>query len=672
MFLELIVVLALVGTLVVAPMVLLVLAYVRSRRVKELLDRVERLEVLVHGRATAGHAVGVPAEPLAAALAGGTEAGPGPGRGPGPALAPVGTVRKVAPEFDWEWFLGRRALGWVAVVLIVFAAAFFLKYAIENRWIGPLGRVALAAAAGLALAVGGRRYAAAGLAGRLADADRGRRGAALPGGLRRVRVLPPAPAGGRRPPFLVLIVVESMVLAVLYDAPALALVAVLGGLLTPVLMHSEHDQYASLFLYLAVLDAGVVLLAVVRPWPAVTTVALLGTQGLFWGWYAENYHPEKLGAAVGFQVVVFALFLGQGLVAQSCAAPRGRLGGPGALARERDARVRRAVRPAGPAHHVWMGTLALAAAAVYAEAGPPAAGRAAGRAAAVPDDPGHRGRASSRRPSRSRPTRRGSPWAGPPRRRRSGGSGSGSGLRSCARWRRCSPLMAVVRLVFVDTPYHTRAPFVPIFNRYALPALGVVACLLAAVAATRRLRAGLGTAERSLAAAVEVAGASAALAGPLGRLSRLLPCAGGGRRVERVRLGAARADVAVGPLGGLRDGRAGRRVPARAGPPALDGAGAVRPDGRQGVPARHGGAGRDLPDPGVPGPGGPAGRRRPGLSAPAARNRSPPATSGKGPNHDATRGRPARTPSRIRPPRRGPGPPAGRRDRAGRRGPGAG
>ena len=56
--------------------------------------------------------------------------------------------------------------------------------------------------------------------------------------------------------FLLVLVAESALLALAYEAPAIALMAVLGGLLTPVLMHSEHDQYVSLFIYLAVINLG--------------------------------------------------------------------------------------------------------------------------------------------------------------------------------------------------------------------------------------------------------------------------------------------------------------------------------------------------------------------------------------------------------------------------------
>src|SRR5205085_5680293 len=75
--------------------------------------------------------------------------------------------------------------------------------------------------------------------------------------------------------FLIGLILETAALAVLYEAPAIAVMAVVGGLLTPVLLHSERDQYVNLFTYLALLNAGVVGLALFRHWPVVGTLALL-------------------------------------------------------------------------------------------------------------------------------------------------------------------------------------------------------------------------------------------------------------------------------------------------------------------------------------------------------------------------------------------------------------
>jgi uncharacterized membrane protein len=410
-----------------------------------------------------------------------------------------------APSIDWESFIGRRALGWVAVVLIVFATAFFIRYAFENNWIGPIGRVALAAAAGLALVVAGWHY----------DQHRGWRLFAqmlTSAGIVLLYLAVYSAFGfyhlipqGSAAPFLLLIVVESMILAAQYDAPAVALVAVLGGLLTPVLMQSETDQYTAFFLYLGIFDAGVVLLTLRRSWPVVTTLALVGTQSLFWGWYNANYHPEKLVAALVFEAAVFVLFLGQGLVAP---VPRSRV--------ERWEVLGRWLLNAffgflgayvllKPDYEIALGTLALLLAALYAELAR---------------------RILTTRPDDQRlflttlaiavsfiaaafPVQADAPWIA-----------LGWAAEAWALWwfglrvrqlplrgfAAVLALMATIRIVFVDTWERPHSPLLPIFNEYALPAIGATVCLLAAVGTTRRLRQGLNPLEPSLIAAVEVLG----------------------------------------------------------------------------------------------------------------------------------------------------------------------
>ena len=67
-------------------------------------------------------------------------------------------------------------------------------------------------------------------------------------------------------------------------------------------------------------------------------------------------------------------------------------------------------------------------------------------------------------------------------------------------------VLAVGRLIFVDTTWETRTPYWPVFNDHALPALGVVACWLSALAATRRRLPGLAPVEQKLAAVAEIGG----------------------------------------------------------------------------------------------------------------------------------------------------------------------
>lgn len=205
-----------------------------------------------------------------------------------------------------ESIIGRRLVGWSAVGLILFGAAFFLKYAFDNRWIGELGRVAIGVAAGISMTVFGFRFH-----------------------LRRWRVFSQILTGGgvvllylsvyaafgyyhlatqqAAFVFLAILIAETAWLALLYDAPAIAIVALIGGFLNPLLLHSDRDQYVSLFTYITLLDVGA--LALLKRWRGLRSLAFIGTHLLFWLWYDGSYHPRKLFAVLIFQTGVFLIFL---------------------------------------------------------------------------------------------------------------------------------------------------------------------------------------------------------------------------------------------------------------------------------------------------------------------------------------------------------------------------
>jgi len=262
-----------------------------------------------------------------------------------------------------ELFIGRKALGWVAVVVLLFGTVFFLRYAYENQWIGPLGRVSIGILAGVSLIAGGWRYERQGwrsFSRMVTSAGVLILYVATYSAFGFYRLVPQQIAGV----LLFVVVAESALLALAYNSWGVALMALVGGLLTPILMHSDHDQYVSLFTYLAILNAGSLALLTRRAWHAIGTVALLGTQGLYWLWYAENYHPEKLAWAAGFQVTLFALHWGHGLASAAWRRPSTAL----------EEILRSSVNATAifaalfvlldERHHAWLGAVAVCLAAV--------------------------------------------------------------------------------------------------------------------------------------------------------------------------------------------------------------------------------------------------------------------------------------------------------------------
>jgi uncharacterized membrane protein len=400
---------------------------------------------------------------------------------------PATGVPPAQPEsIQWEQFIGQKAFGWIAVVLSIFTAAFFLRYAYANNWIGPVGRVGTGVLAGSALMVAGYRYhrrnarifsqmlTACGVVVLYLSAY---------SAMRLYELLPAEQAGV----FLAVIIVLSMVCAVLYDSDTIALVAVLGGLATPSLLPTEHDLYIPLFLYLAGLNLGVLVVTLSRSWPVISNVALLGTHGLFWYWYGENYHPEKWAWAFAFQVTIYALYLVQDFAAE--------------YTRRVDNRWEAVARTLLNAafwfgafyvlmeqdYRAWMGVAAVVMAAVYA-----AVGRllltfqrnaTTELVTAIAISVGFVALAI--------PLQADAPWLA-----------LGWAATAAALWwfalRIESPALRVLsaviavwsvgRVVFMDLPAYPNEVQMLVMNRIALPSIGVVGCIATAVLATRPFR----------------------------------------------------------------------------------------------------------------------------------------------------------------------------------------
>lgn len=418
-----------------------------------------------------------------------------------PSAIPMATPEEQPPErtsplsppasgFSLETWIGARGLGWLAVLLLLFATAFFLKYAFDNEWIGPTGQVALGLLVGSGLAYGGMRVHQRGRAlfGQMLTAA----------GVVVLYLTTFATFGFYRllPQewgfvFLVLLVLESAALALVYEAFGIALMALIGGLLTPLLLHSETDQYVTLFVYLLVLNAGVVVVTVLRPWPVLCTLALLGTQAIFGGWAQINYHPEKLAWALGFQGGLFLLFQGQLLLTHAW---RGRWMDVEGLVRLILLAFFFGLSVFAlmwTDYREWMSTLAIGFAILYTATAWWLLHR-------KPDNP----------PllltlitiamafiAFSIPLEARAAWIP-----------VGWAVQGLALWWfglriRNLPLrlmglvllvLAVLRLAFIDTPFTNRELFVPFLNSYALPALVVTACVLAAADLSRRFL-GLGS-----------------------------------------------------------------------------------------------------------------------------------------------------------------------------------
>src|SRR3989441_11702917 len=68
-----------------------------------------------------------------------------------PSSQPLAAARHPAPRLDMETLIAGKWLNRLGILALLFAVSFFIKYAFDNNWVGPRGRVAIGLLLGSAL-----------------------------------------------------------------------------------------------------------------------------------------------------------------------------------------------------------------------------------------------------------------------------------------------------------------------------------------------------------------------------------------------------------------------------------------------------------------------------------------------------------------------------------------
>lgn len=230
--------------------------------------------------------------------------------------------RKVKPprvreRGEWEQILGGSWLARIGVLSLVIGIGFFLKFAFDNNWIGPTGRVILGIVAGLVMLWGGYYWR------------------------KRYPILTQVLSGGGIAVlylsifasfaiydlvhfyvafgFLLVVSVASAALALRYNSTALAIIGILGAFVAPFILGAFRvsvpvDERAGraiqLLTYVIVVDLGVLALSTFRNWRWFILLALVCSLIAFGVWYEEFHRAISLATAEVGLVLIFLIFVG--------------------------------------------------------------------------------------------------------------------------------------------------------------------------------------------------------------------------------------------------------------------------------------------------------------------------------------------------------------------------
>lgn len=221
-----------------------------------------------------------------------------------PAIASPAAARGTT---DVEAVLGGKWLYYVGMLALIFAVAFFLKYAFDNDWIGPWGRVGIGIVFGGAMFPlsdwmlhRGYRYFSEGITGL---------GAAIlylsiwSGWHYYALFSQPAALS-------LMIVITGLAAAVALgrNSERILVVALAGGALTPLLLSTGENSEVALFTYLLILGVAMLAISWIKTWAWPPPLLFAATLIYFWGWYATFYERYELQTTLVFAAIFFALY----------------------------------------------------------------------------------------------------------------------------------------------------------------------------------------------------------------------------------------------------------------------------------------------------------------------------------------------------------------------------
>lgn len=228
--------------------------------------------------------------------------------------APPPTKSGLAPNLESR--IGSHWLNRIGIAAVLIGVSYFLKYAFDNNWIGPAGRVTIGLLAGIAVVVWSERFRHRGyqtFSYSLKAVGIGALYLSLWAAFQVYSLIPAAVA------FVAMLLVTSSTaaLALGQNAEILAAFSLIGGFLTPLLLSTGQNRERQLFSYVGLLDFAMLVLIIFKPWRRLLLLSFTGTWLLYLGWYSSFYSRSQLRLTLGFATLFFAIFAIAPLVACS-------------------------------------------------------------------------------------------------------------------------------------------------------------------------------------------------------------------------------------------------------------------------------------------------------------------------------------------------------------------
>lgn len=196
-------------------------------------------------------------------------------------------------KIDWEMFMGAKLFAWIGGLLLFIGVSFFVKYSLDHDLIPAELRAAICYGIGVGMIGGGlwlsrEKYLITvhTLCGT---------GILVLYGITfacrayyHFEIFTPLLTMA----CMVLITVAAFMISIRLNAKTVAVMGILGGFLTPVLISTGENNPIGLFSYIAILDIGLLAVALVQGWGFIAILGVIGTFLLEVAW-ADRYFSQS-------------------------------------------------------------------------------------------------------------------------------------------------------------------------------------------------------------------------------------------------------------------------------------------------------------------------------------------------------------------------------------------